>query len=165
MKLTPQQVTTATSALEQLEPGFLPLEIFNQVARLVRLPMVDLIPVKVENNTLQIGLVKRSSNDLWWPNMWHLPGTVLRSTDTIESAIERLKTEELLLESSDEPTFQGFSVQNSKRGAEIVLIYSVVNCVFDQQSQMKWFAVDNLPKSFVESEKSVVEKVMQGFSF
>lgn len=163
-KITPQLITTATSALEQLEPGFLPLEVFNQVARLVRLPMVDLVPVKIENNNLQIGLVKRADDDLWWPSMWHLPGTVLRSTDTIDTAIERLKAEELALQSCETPVFQGFSVQKSQRGAEIVLIYTAANCTFENPSKVEWFPVDALPEQFVESERNVVEKVRQGFS-
>lgn len=47
-QLTRQQITTCANVLARLEPGFFPEEIFGQVARLVRLPMVDVIPIRRE---------------------------------------------------------------------------------------------------------------------
>jgi len=163
-KLTPQQITTCTTILEQLEPGFLPLEIFNQIARLVRLPVVDVVPIKHQGPDLNIGLLKRETNDLWWPNMWHLPGTVFRSTDTLDGAIKRLLDDELLVQKSSTPIFRGFSVQQSKRGAEVVFIYTIEDCLFKENAPIEWFPVGKLPKDLISSERKVIDKIRESLN-
>ena len=158
--LPPEQLAACVKALEQLEPGFLPLEVFNAIARLVRLPTVQLIPIK-EGPPLSIGIVKRDAEEAWWPNVWHFAGTVLRSTDTIESAIERLKEKELQLENSSPPVFRGVSVHHSTRGAEAVLIYTIADCSFKDSEAVGWFPANELPENFLESEKNVLAKLRE----
>ncbi len=126
-KLTSQQITLSCSILEQLEPGFLPLEIFNQIARLVRLPMVDVIPTKFEHDALHIGLVKRDKDDLWWPNMWHLPGTVLRSTDTLDSAQKKSKMEWFPINKLPEPF-----VDSERNVIERLLTLALLSCTLSE---------------------------------
>lgn len=154
-------IAECAALLGHLEPGFIPKEIFGQVARLVRLPMVDLIPIRREGSSWSIGLVQRNENDTWWPGMWHLPGTYLRSTDTLKSAFSRLRKEELSLVRSGIPTFCGVSIHSSTRGAEVVLIYIIEQCIFKKSSAMKWFPVDKLPKNFIKSEMKVVKKLKE----
>ncbi|MBI4092481.1 MAG: NUDIX hydrolase [Candidatus Kerfeldbacteria bacterium] len=161
MTLTPKQISTCAKLLEQLEPGFLPFEIFSQISRLVRLPVVNVIPVRQEASRIQIGLIKRENDDPWWPGRWHLPGTVILSTDTMNGAIQRLLKEEIVVTSSDQPVFHTIVVQHTKRGAGLVLVYSVRNCVLPETSPIHWFSVDDLPEQLVESELEVIEKLKQ----
>ncbi|MEX1112005.1 MAG: NUDIX domain-containing protein [Candidatus Andersenbacteria bacterium] len=156
---TPQEMATCVAVLKQLEPGFLPLELFDQIARLVRLPMVDVVPISYKEEHLHIGLIQREVNDIWWPGMWHLPGTVLRSTDTMESAIQRLCDDELQIHASDPPVSRGFLLHYSKRGAEVVLIYTVENCSFEDKSTIKWFPINELPQELVDSERDVIARI------
>ncbi len=157
MLLKPEEIKQCSGLLKQFEPGFLPLEIFNQIARLVCLPTVDVIPVKFEQSDLYIGLVKRESTDLWWPNMWHLPGTILRSTDSIAQAIKRITDNEIKVASHSTPIFHNFLNHQTVRGAEVVLVHSIANCQLGSDSQLTWFPVNDLPKNFIESELEVVE--------
>ncbi len=160
-KLSSKEILSCTTVLGRLEPGFLPIEIFSQIARLVRLPTVDVIPVRWERSTLQIGILQRDAKDLWWGSGWHLPGTILQSRDTLETAFRRLLEEEILVQHSDPPVFQGFVLHQTKRGAEIVLLHSLEHCVLHHASKIQWVPVDTLPVTFVPSEKTVVEKLKQ----
>lgn len=164
-KLTSKQITTCAKILAQLIPGFLPLEIFDQIARLVCLPGVVVVPLKRKSSSLDVGLVKRDENDRWWPNMWHLPGTVLLSTDTVNSAIKRLMGNELLLKTSNPPVFHGFLLNRSERGAGMVLIYTIENCSFQKNTAFGWFSINKLPKNFITSEKNVIDKIKSNLSF
>src|SRR5580704_17304344 len=75
------EVNQTTNLLKKLEPGFQPYPIFEQIARIVVLPIVELIPLRMHNGTLQVLLIQRAADDEYWPNLWHTPGTVVRSTD------------------------------------------------------------------------------------
>jgi ADP-ribose pyrophosphatase YjhB (NUDIX family) len=158
--LTLTQITACADLLKQLEPGFLPLEIFSQIARLTRIPTVDLIPVKQDGGKLQIGLIQRPADDQWWPDQWHFPGTVLLSTDTIDTALQRLRDQELQLIKSDLAIFRHFSIHTSTRGAEVVLIHTAQNCQFGPDSPIRWFAINELPANFVDSERQVLDNLL-----
>ncbi len=158
---TRREIALCARILARLKPGFLPEEIFEEVARIGRLPTVDLIPIQQRGKDFSIGLVKREEGARWWPGMWHLPGTFLRSTDTVNTAFKRLLDEELAIEKSSKPTFRGHLVHVSDRGAELVLIYTIENCVLRKASTMQWCPVDKLPKNFIKSERHVVKKLKE----
>lgn len=164
MTLSSKEISACVKLLEQLEPGFLPKEIFSQISRLVRLPVVNVIPVRQEASRIQIGLIKRENDDPWWPGQWHLPGTVIRSTDTLDSAIQRLLKEEIVVTTSNQPVFHIFVIQHTKRGAGVVLVYGVRNCVLPETSPTHWFTIDELPEQLVESELEIIEKLKQGLN-
>jgi hypothetical protein len=162
--LTPHDITACAELLKRLEPGFLPLEIFTQVARLVRLPMVDVVPLRYEDGVAMIGTLRRSHDDPWWPDEWHLPGTAFRSTDTLEDAISRLLQDEIATEQAGAPVFRGISIHESKRGAEVVLAYTVSDCVLRQDSPISWFPMDALPQPFIPSELNVIAKIRESLA-
>ena len=156
-KISLSEIAQCSEILSKLEPGILPFEIFSQVARLVRLPMLDLIPYKKEGNRKLIGLLKRDANDPWWPDKWTLPGTVITVNDTFESAIDRLTTKEIKIKISAAPIFLGHIIHESERGCGIIFIYSAADIELEDNSPLKWFELTNLPDNFVASEGRVVE--------
>ncbi len=93
--------------------------------------------------------------------MWHLPGTFLRSTDTVNTAFKRLFDEELAIKKSNGPIFRGHLVHASSRGAELVLIYTIENCALRKTSEMQWYPINKLPKNFIKSERDIVRKLKQ----
>ncbi len=161
--LSPQQITDCTIILSQLEPGVVPLEIFTQIARVMRLPTVVLVPVRWMDEKLEVGLARRDAHDLWWPNLLCMTGTVLRSTDTMESALQRLLEDELHIVSNDQPVFRNFLVHDSERGADLQLIYSVENCEFKPDSPLQWFSLGNLPPDTAETEKPALFELQKSF--
>lgn len=55
-----------SNILAKIEPGKLPLEIFNQVARLTVMPVIEVVPFYIENGDIKVYLLKRHmSDDLW----------------------------------------------------------------------------------------------------
>jgi len=150
--ISDQEIDTCIQLLEKLEPGLLPISLFNQVARLVRLPIVLVIPLRKTADQLEIGLLKRDPTDMWWPGMWHLAGTVFRSTDTTQTCIERLLTDELKIQKSADPQFRAHLEHTSDRGAELLLIYSIEQCEVQPDSKMKWFSIHDLPTTLVSTE-------------
>jgi len=71
----------AASCLERLEPGLQPLPLFVQLARLVVMSTVEIVPFKPADENPKVLLAKRPDDDMWWPGQWHIPGTVLLPTD------------------------------------------------------------------------------------
>lgn len=72
-----------------LEPGKLPREVFEEVARLTVTPVIELI-VLVSGKIL---LTRRPFNDTYWPNKYALPGKIIASGDfdTIDQYVASLK--------------------------------------------------------------------------
>lgn len=155
--LSSDQRIRCTDILSQLEPGIIPLEIFEQIARLMRLPTVLLIPIKRVDGQVYVGVVRREANDRWWPGLLHLAGTVLRSTDTMETALQRLIETELQLSGHQPPVFHENLVHQSKRGAELQLIHSVDGCELAPDSPLQWFPINALPTDFLATERSALQ--------
>jgi len=115
--------------LKKLSPGFLPLEIFYQVARLWVTVTIELIPLVDTNTGTKIILTQRDKNDRFWPNMWHVPGAVLLSNDSkdgFNDVIKRIYTKELSkAKFLMVPVFSHFDFRQTDRGAEVSFIHWV----------------------------------------
>jgi hypothetical protein len=150
-------------SLSKLESGYLQAEVFNEIARLVVLPTVVLIPFIRLNSNLKVLLTKRSSDDAYYPNMLHPPGTVLRSTDkSIQSAIERLKKTELAgVTFKGELVFVNFVFENIARGKELSLIF--LTELLDVPSDYQLYMTDQLPLDLIQTDytriKSALERI------
>lgn len=90
----------AAACLEKLEPGRQPLPLFTQLARLVVTSTVEMVPIRIKDNKLEVLMAKRPDDDPWWPGQWHLPGAILLPTDNAsdvhdyDTPVERLYVEE-----------------------------------------------------------------------
>lgn len=91
----------AVNYLASLEHGVLPEELFTQMGRLIVLSTVELGMVRPldESGRTKILLTQRPSNDRFWPNQWHVPGSVVRADDPVkhdhdyDAAISRIRDE------------------------------------------------------------------------
>src|SRR5579884_367190 len=97
-----EDIELTARLLKKFPPGYLPYPVFEQIARLVALPIVEFVPLKRTGQEVQVLLLKRSQYDTHWPGLWHTPGTVIRATDlnvdrSTENwpAFERIMNEEL----------------------------------------------------------------------
>lgn len=80
-----QRAAMAAAYLGGLEVGRQPLGLFTQLARLTVVSTVELVPLRSnpDTDTTEVLLLQRPNTDAWWPNQWHVPGTVILPTDTI----------------------------------------------------------------------------------
>jgi len=151
--------------LSKLEAGFLPYDVFVQIARLVVLSIIEFVPLRLDkNNDAMVLLLSRTKNDPIWPGQLHTPGTVVRPTDTeghIYLAFERILKNELQGTVVSEPHYVGSSLNKSKRGMEQAQIFWVE--VLEEPKTGHLFAVDNLPTEFMESQRKFLEKAVDNF--
>jgi hypothetical protein len=163
--LTQSEQETLIKLLEKLEPGFLPFGIFLQVARLVVLPIVEFVPLRLnEQGEIEILLLTRGPDDPLWPNELHVPGTVVRPTDNAEKmylAFDRILNDELKSMHMSSPHYVGNILHKSKRGMEQAQVYWIE--VLEEPHAGKLYQVEKLPKNLMESQRGFINQAIKSF--
>jgi hypothetical protein len=161
--LNDEEITQAESLLARLEPGFLPFPLFLQIYRLTPAPTMDTIPLRRNSNgDIEVLLLRRPPDDPIWPNLWHNPGTVLRASDTYESALDRLLNDELQgARIVKDPVFVANIFNQSKRGTEVILIYRIE--IKGPTPVGTFWPIDKLPKDIIDSEIAVIKTASQHY--
>ena len=99
MALTDIEIQTAASILRRMDDGtgFIPQLIFEAVVPQVVTAPVELGIFRGPKASREVLMVQRPLDDPHFlPGGWHMPGTVMRVSDTcIEDALQRLRAEEL----------------------------------------------------------------------
>lgn len=162
--ISSEDVDHAVAILQRLKPGFLPFPIFNEVARLTVLPIVDIVPIRRENGVTQVLLTQREEDDPFWPGMWHNPGTVVRATDSGDytDAFARVIESELGIEKPAVIKYAAHLFHHTNRGAESSRIYWAE--LPEQPRHGKYFSIDNLPKDVIQSHLAVLEAAVKAYS-
>lgn len=163
--LSKKQEDQLAELLKGLEPGFLPYEIFKQIARLVVLPIIEFVPLR-ENNEGQVEvlLLRRAQDDDIFPGEQHTPGTVIRPTDRVGNifeAFDRILKEELKSTAVGPPYFVGSIFNESKRGKEQAQVYWVE--VLGAPKVGTFYQIDSLPETFMSSQKKFVDQAARSF--
>lgn len=162
-----QEITQTVSLLKKLQPGFLPYPIFEQVARLVVLPIIEFIPLRKYKNNIEVLLIARPKDDPFWPGLLHTPGTVIRATDlpnnpqTNWPAFDRIIKEELSNTKISQPYYVGSVFHKSKRGIEQAQLYWIN--VLGDSNVGKFYSVDKLPKNLIESQYTFINEAVRHF--
>ena len=79
--------------LRELEPGQLPLDIFLEVAKLTVTPILEVVPLRLKSDKVQVLLFEREKSDPIWGGKLHTPGTIIRASDrggNLEDAFKRV---------------------------------------------------------------------------
>lgn len=166
--LSPREIAAAKETLAKLEPGLLPLDIFLQVARLCVTTTVEMVPLRhnLDNGKDEVLLVRRESDDPIWPNMLHIPGTVLRSTDRqgdYSDAFKRIFDGELGgVKTDGEPVFIRNAFQQVKRGRELALVHYVE--LSEQPPNGQFYATDELPEDLVDHQLTYIREASELFT-
>lgn len=163
--MTDDEIRQATELLKGLEPGFLPYPIFEQVARLVALPILELVPYRFKSGRIEILLLERSGNDRFWPNMLHTPGTVIRATDlneqthSLQAAFDRLVHDELGDVRLGPPMFIASLLHESKRGTEQAQVYCAE--LLEEPKVGRLFSVQDLPENLIAQQHDFIRQVAE----
>lgn len=162
--MTDLEIKTTTDLLKKLEPGILPFPIFNEVSRIFVASIVEIVPLKKENGTIQVFLVRRDTDDPFWPSMRHTPGTVLRASDKkgdMSDAFRRILVNELGCSEEITPVFVDIRFSQSTRGSEFSAIFYVDSV--GESKNGEWFDVNNLPSDLVKSQEELIKIAVNGF--
>ncbi len=163
--LNEQDQKRLVELLKRLEPGFLPYEIFEQIARLVVLPIIEFIPLRLnKDGEIEVLLIKRDETDKFWPGMLHTPGTVIRATDQRDKSYEaynRILHDELEDTPTGQPYYFGSMLHESKRGMEQAQLFWVE--VTGQPKVGEFYAVNDLPGGLIASQRDFINQAAKSF--
>ena len=165
--MSEDDIQQAADLLKQFEPGFLPYPVFEQVARLVALPIVEFIPLRKTEAGIEVLLIARPHDDALWPDLLHTPGTVVRATDFgADSAVwppfSRIVHDELLDSDVGQPQYVGSLLNESKRGIEQAQIYWIE--VLGDPKVGRFYHIDNLPESLIDSQVNFIHEAAHNFA-
>lgn len=166
--LTDSQIQELAELLSYLEVGGLPLPVFHQIARLTVLPAIEIIPLRLDkHDKLHVLMTQRSADDPVWPNQWHTPGRILRSTDvddsgTFKNAFAKLIQLELPDTELGEPVLVDTEFRHVQRGAELAALHWA-EVLEHEGTAATFFPVDSLPTNTISHHKPMIEKIAQHF--
>jgi hypothetical protein len=164
-RLTKTEIDQLAELLKKLEPGFLPFDVFMEIARLAVLSIIEFVPLRMnKNGEAEVLLLTRDADDPLWPNELHVPGTVIRPTDTegkIYKAFERILQDELQGTGTSQPHYVGSNLHKSKRGMEQAQIYWVE--VTDEPKIGEFYPVSQLPDNVMESQLNFIKLAAKSF--
>jgi hypothetical protein len=150
--------------LEQLSPGLLPRDVFHAVARLMVTTTFVVVPLVQRQGQTYVLLHRRGSDDLYYPSMLDIPGTVIRASDeTLSAAYERLLQAELPdLSVKQEPVFVSYVYDHLiVRGREVSLIHWIeLNELVDLDNL---FDVEDLPADIVPTDRTRISMAVDHF--
>lgn len=153
---TEQEINDAVAVIRRLPQGFLPKQLFYAIAEKTVTSTVEMMVLRSNDGIVEILLTQRPSDDLYWPNAWHIPGTVLLSTDSegsYESAFSRIFDGELdgKVTLLSEPSRVITKFWDNKRGRELDQVFFVDVLVSDVGSEDgEFYPIDSLPDGLLE---------------
>jgi hypothetical protein len=159
-----QEINELVRLLNKFDPGFLPHDIFIAIARLIVLPAIEFIPIRLEGNEIQVLLTRRQPDDPAWPNMLHTPGTILRSTDSsLDEASSRLLKDEFGILDPEyvTVTFISYDLDHGTRGTGLTLEHLIEINV--EVSVGEYYNVESLPEDFIEGQRAMLERAVIKF--
>jgi hypothetical protein len=147
--------------LSDLNVGLLPFDVFLQVARLVVLPNIEIVPLRVVGAQVQVLLLPRDADDPFWPNMLHTPGSIIRADDSaFNDATERIKGELGGTKTSD-PVFVANMLNQNNRGKESSQIFWAE--VEEEPKVGNFYDSDNLPDNLIPSQRVFITKAIENY--
>lgn len=150
--------------LAKLEPGFLPYQIFKEIARLVVMPVIEFVPLRIKDGLVEVLLLERDETDDIWPGEVHTPGTVIRATDKggkMHKAFERVLHDELGGIEVSDPHFVGTLFHEGRRGAEQAQIYWIE--VLEEPKIGKFYLASKLPENMMDQQIKFVSQAVESF--
>jgi hypothetical protein len=160
--LSADDINDTAKKLAAFEPGFLPLPLFNEITRLTVTPIIEIVPIHRSVNGLEILLLKRQVDDPLWPSYWHTPGTVIRATDTFQTAITRL-TDDELGGLKLEPVYVGHILHHSGRGMEAAQIYWL-DLTGSAIPKGTLYGLEELPVDMIQSQHDFIPMAVEHFN-
>jgi hypothetical protein len=157
------EIQELVERLANIEAGFLPFELFLQIARLATLSIYETAMLRASAGHVQVLLLQRPANDKFWPDQYHSAGTVIRPTDQgpgFADAIARI-AQELAGTKFSAPVFVTSRLYQTKRGKECALIHWAE--VLEEPKAGRFFDIADLPDSLIEQQVDFIQLAVQNY--
>ncbi len=149
--------------LNKLSPGLLPRDVFHAIARVMVTTTFVVVPLLKRQGQIHALLHRRSSDDLYYPSMLDISGTVIRASDENLSAVyDRLLQAELPGVSVKQgPVFVSHVYDLIVRGREVSLIHWIE--LDEGIGPENLFDVERLPADVVPTDRSRIAMAADHF--
>ena len=149
--------------LNELEPGLLPQDVFEAIARLVVVPTFVIIPLFRRDGETRVLLTRRDDGDTHYAGLLHPAGKIMLATDESLTAIfERLIKSELPdISPVSPPVFVAQFFETITRGKEIALVHFLE--IIDPKSGAETFDAANLPSDVISTDLHRIERAVTAF--
>ncbi|MBI5466905.1 MAG: hypothetical protein HY975_01670 [Candidatus Kerfeldbacteria bacterium] len=159
MDHSPEDESRVVEFLHKLEPGKLPFNVFHAVAGITVTPIIEVVPLRRHNGTIEVLLFTREASDPVWGGLLHTPGTVVRASDrqgSFADAFDRiLKGEMAGVSVIGQPTFVETRFHQVKRGRELAMVYWVTVAEAGH-GRGSWYQVEALPATIVDTQREFI---------
>lgn len=142
--------------------------LFNVIAARFKLVSIQAVVLRQQEGRMQVLLTKRPKNDEHWPEMYHVPGTIVRSSDELSLNFSSIPAPSIRARLSDE---LGMEIYKSEllftcpfvgaRGKEISFVYLVR--VGEQEGLGEFFDVNKLPETFIQEQWHFLDQAVNHF--
>ncbi|MBT4209990.1 MAG: hypothetical protein HOE19_03700 [Candidatus Komeilibacteria bacterium] len=146
--------------LKRLKP-IMTRTVFREVLGKFVLVAIEAVILRKSESGIEVFLTRRSVDDLDWPNMWHIPGSYLRQSDTgHEDALKRIQDEELAWQFLS-TQFVGFRFLINATGKSQHMGYL---CTLEGVPPTgRFFPVDQLPTDFISEQQEFLNIALERF--
>ncbi len=167
--LTESEINQTAELLARIPAGFLPFPIFRQIARLAVFSIVEVVPLRIRDDQVEVLLLERGEEKQDWPELWpgilHTPGTVIRPTDELGSykeAFRRILHDELhSVELAGEPEYVYNLLHHNKRGTESAQVF--IAEVVGEPKVGAFYPADRLPNNIMLSQLDFIPRAVEEF--
>jgi hypothetical protein len=152
--------------LRNITPGYLPESLFFEISRLGVLTAIEVVPVRMVGGTCEVLLTQRPSTDLYWPNLWHNPGTIVRPTDepgSFTSAFIRVCEGELGFTDWVTPKFVNSFFWHSSRGGIVSLVHWLDVGTYSSFTTGVFYSAHNLPQDLIAGMQPMIAMAVKNF--
>ncbi|MEP6710168.1 MAG: hypothetical protein ABJA64_00420 [Candidatus Saccharibacteria bacterium] len=154
---TEDEINNAAAIIHQLPRGFLPKQLFYAIAEKTVINTIEMMILRFNKGIIEILLTQRPPDDPYWPNAWHIPGTVLLSTDSegdYSSAFFRIFDGELAgkVVPLSKPSFVVTKFWDNGRGRELDQVFFVDTLVEDiNLDDGRFYSIEELPEGILKA--------------
>lgn len=160
MGLTIQETKKLTSLLERVTYP-LPPELFYFIAGAFPMVAVETVAWRLPRSRggIEVLLSRRPPLDPFWPNLWHVPGTIVRNHEEFTAGFRRIE-HEIGAAFSGTPQFvRAINFSRTKRGHVISLVFT--GQLKNAPSAGTFFPTRDLPRDFIPEQKEIIAAVAQ----
>ena len=149
--------------LNGLEPGLLPQDVFEAIARLVVVPTFVIIPLFRRDGKTRVLLTRREPDDTHYAGLLHPAGKIMLATDkSLTTIFERLMKSELPeVTPVSAPVFVEQFFETITRGKEIAMVHFLE--IVDPKSGAETYDTANLPSDVISTDLPRIERAVTAY--